>query len=233
MLLKHEACSNATIHSIKALLLQVGWLPHAEQHAASHPHETDVMNGAASLDASRASPPPSPPSRRVRRRPQPMAAVAHLPPVRASPVQPALRDPRTGALTLQHPHSYQLAHDPASQSAGEGAAQPAEASLRSNQDASEASASGHASSPSHCGTDGVISATSHEQQTMPSSCQQPAAAEAYRIGRLWANERFVACRLLSLVALAKQLMSLPATGRQGDAQVGPKTHSLTLLSCCN
>ncbi len=193
-----------------------------------------MMNSAATPDTSRASSHPSSPLRRVRR-PAPVAAVACLPPVRASPVQPALRDPRTGALTLQHPHSCQSAHNPASGAAGERAVQPEEASLRSNPEASAASASGQtglangASSPSHCGDDGAVSETLHTQQTVPASCQQPAAAEAYRIGRLWVDERFVACRLLSLVALAKQLMSLPATGRQGDAQVAPVTH---IWLCC-
>ena len=199
------------------------------------------MNDAASLKTNMALSPPTSPSRRVRR-PAPAAAVAHIPPVRASPVQPALRDPQTGALTLQHPHSFQPAHNPASGAASERAAQPPEDSPRSYPEAATASASGRSglangvtSANQHDGG-GAISGLLLEQQTVPMSCQQPAASEAYRIGRLWAHERFVASRLMALVALAKQLMSLPTTSRQDDAQVSPspmhsrqdKSHMLCL-----
>jgi len=192
------------------------------------------VNGAANPETSSASSPPSSRLRRVRR-PASAAAVAQLPHVRASPVQPALRNPVTGALTLQRPDNCQRVQNPASSAAGKTAKQPSEPSSRSSPEAATASFSGQAglangaSVPSHCGNDGVVSKTPHEQQTVPTSCQQPAAAEAYRIGRLWEDERFVACRLLSLVALAKQLMSLPAMGRQGDAQVRPISHGLALL----
>ena len=199
-------------------------LPHPEQQTAREHPRRGLINGAASLETSRPPlSPPSSPSRRVRR-PAPMTAVAHHTPVGTSPVQPALHPP-TEALTLQHPHSYQPAQIPASAGAREGAAQPP-GFARSATEAATAPASSQADVATEVQDSdqrrngGFVSEMASEEQTLPTSCQQPAASEAYRIGRLWADERFVACRLLALVALAKRLMLLPATGQQGDAQAG-------------
>ena len=153
--------------------------------------------------------PPGSPVRRVRR-PAPLAAVPHLPPIHSSLVQPAVRDAQTGAVIVQHPASCRFRRRVASATA-EDAPQPLQQNVSSASEPADATANGQPDS-------GTTSKRLQHQQTVPGSCQQPAAAEAYRIECLWMDEHFVARRLLALVALAKQLMTLPAPGCHDDAQ---------------
>ena len=150
--------------------------------------------------------------------------MPRLPPVPASPVQPALYDPQTGAVTLQHPTSFHAAQQLASAVSAEDGLQPPQTSYDNSEapGASNSAQAGHVDGTSVnraiTGYGGIEPEVVQSQHAVPGSLQQPTAAEAYRIACLWTDERFVARRLLALVALAKELMSLPAPSWLGDAQ---------------
>ena len=152
--------------------------------------------------------------RRVQR-PTVQTAHLHLPPLRVSPVQPAARDPDTGVLTVQLPSSFPSAQPGTAASAAQQAQDVMAAEQHSTPQNSSASTSDTAGS-THGPPSSIASSVpigSHEdsasrEQQLPAPGTRPAASEAYRIKRLWTNPRFVARRLLTLVALAKRLMSL-------------------------
>ena len=160
------------------------------------------------------------------RRPAVQAAVPRLPPVHASPVQPAACDPRTGVLTVQHPSSFQSTQSSTAIGAPQEPAPVAVHEQGSTTGDYEDSVDEDAGS-THEAISGVDSSgpvdlneqQGHPYNQLPAPQARPAADEAYRIARLWADQRFVARRLLVLVALAKRLMSLPEPHR-GDAQAG-------------